>query len=104
MRFRIIPYLIDKFLSVIYRFFRRHFVLWCWIARNYNSYFDKVAYINACSICHWAGNNVPAYKDFLMKNNVKPQFLKFNLKQYPETSKQNYCKVYDIESRIKFGK
>lgn len=103
-RFRLIPYLINKLLSLIYRFSRRHYIVWRWTARNYNEIFDKIAYLNACSMCHWGENVVPAYGDFLKKNNVAPHYLEFNLKKYPETNKNNYCKAYQIESRVKYGK
>ncbi len=49
---------------------------------------------------HQAAKEVPAYKDFLKRNNVDPEKIKNweNLKSVPFTSKKNYLRHYPLEN------
>jgi phenylacetate-CoA ligase len=54
-----------------------------------------------------AKRTVPAYKEFLKsKNFIKPSFNGFipNMHEIPEIDKENYVKLYDIDSRCVNGK
>lgn len=48
-----------------------------------------------------AATKVPAYKDFLRKNKIKPQAIKTirDFKEIPVTTKKNYIEEYDIATR-----
>lgn len=101
---KILPYIDNTLLSWIYRAVRKNYNIWVWIARNYNPIFDRIAQFNACSILDWSTLRVPAYNDYVKKQKAKINFFDFDTTQYPETSKNSYCKVYPINKRAKMGK
>lgn len=55
----------------------------------------------ALRLFHLASNKVPAYKDFLKKNKVRPEKIKTieDFRKVPLTDKKNYINSYSIEKR-----
>jgi phenylacetate-CoA ligase len=102
-RFSWLVYVNNFVFSTIYRYTRRNYKIWHYLARNYHPILSKFAYFNSCSMCDFASYNVPAYKKYLALKKSKVNYWDFDLLQYPETNKKDYIKAYSFADRCKFG-
>ena len=89
-------------LTWLYAIYRVHPAVWRLMARNYRPYMARFARLHAWMTCQFAAIDVPAYGDFLRKNNW--QFRWFVLSSYPPTDKQSYVKAYSQEQRCWHGR
>jgi phenylacetate-CoA ligase len=67
---------------------------------------DRLGEQKALQLFKETANRVPAYKDFLKRNKIKPSLVKTftDFKKLPYTSKENYIKEYSFEQRCWDGK
>jgi phenylacetate-CoA ligase len=100
----LLVYLNNSLFTGLYRYTRRHYRVWYWIARHYHPVLTKVAMFNTCSMCDWASYKVPAYKEYLTKTESVINYWDFETAQYPETNKADYIKQYSFADRCKNGK
>lgn len=71
-------------------------------AKNPTEVWQKIGEQKALENFQTVANAVPAYKDFLKKNSIKPETIKTikDFKKIPLTNKENYFKHYPIDSLV----
>ncbi|UWP87035.1 phenylacetate--CoA ligase family protein [Dactylosporangium fulvum] len=88
-------------LTWLYTLYRIHPAVWRLMARNYRPHMGRFARLHAWMTCQFAAIDVPAYGDFLRRNNWR--FRWFDLTSYPTTDKQSYVKAYPEDQRCRHG-
>jgi phenylacetate-CoA ligase len=89
-------------LTWIYGLYRAHPAIWRLMARNYRPWMGRFARVHAWMTCQFAAIDVPAYADFLRRNNWT--FKWFVLASYPPTDKLSYVKAYAEDQRCWKGR
>ncbi|GIF22465.1 phenylacetate-CoA ligase [Actinoplanes tereljensis] len=89
-------------LSWIYGLYRVHPVAWRVMARNYRPWMAGFGRVHAWMTCQFAAIDVPAYGDFLRRNDWR--FRWFDLSCYPPTDKVSYVAAYPEEQRCWGGR
>lgn len=79
-------------------------ILWL-LSSKQSDFWEKARKINALKVFHQTTKTVPAYKDFLRKNKIKPgkvkTFADFQL--VPPISKKDYLRQYPLEDLVQNG-
>ncbi|MFG3712849.1 phenylacetate--CoA ligase family protein [Micromonospora sp. NPDC047730] len=88
-------------LTWLYTLHQIHPAVWRLMARNYRPYMGRFARLHAWMTCQFAAIDVPAYGDFLRRNQWR--FRWFDLSSYPPTDKQSYVKAYPEAQRCWHG-
>src|SRR3954466_246463 len=89
-------------LTGLYTLYRAHPPVWRLMARNYRPWMGRFARLHAWMTCQFAALDVPAYRDFLRRNDWR--FRWFDLASYPPTDKQTYVQAYAEEQRCWGGR
>jgi phenylacetate-CoA ligase len=89
-------------LTWLYAIYRVHPAVWRLMARNYRPWMARFARLHAWMTCQFAAIDVPAYGDFLRRNDWR--FRWFVLESYPPTDKLSYVKAYSEEQRCWHGR
>ncbi|WP_233492014.1 phenylacetate--CoA ligase family protein [Auritidibacter sp. NML100628] len=84
-------------LTSLYSIYRLDPALWRLTAKNYHPCLERFAKLNAWMICQHASLDVPAYQDYLVRNDY--EFSWWDLTSYPPTSKDDYVRAYGEASR-----
>lgn len=92
-------------LTGVYRAGSLHPAVWRFVARNYHPVLDRVAAWHARVTCEFGVVDVPAYRDFVRRAAAASARRRLRrLAEFPETTKQNYARVYDEASRCQEGR
>jgi phenylacetate-CoA ligase len=89
-------------LSWIYGLYRVHPIAWRVMARNYRPWMAAFGRLHAWMTCQFAAIDVPAYGDFLRRNDWR--FRWFDLTSYPSTDKASYVAAYSEDERCTGGR
>ncbi|HRW18862.1 MAG TPA: phenylacetate--CoA ligase family protein [Dermatophilaceae bacterium] len=84
-------------LTEIYGIYKLHPAMWRWTARHYHPAMERFARLHAWMTCQFAAIDVPAYQDFLRRNDFR--FRWWDLTSYPVTDKKSYVQAYPEELR-----
>lgn len=74
-------------------------ILFSLAKKNKSEFWNRVAKHRALRLFHLASKRVPAYKEFLKKNNITPEKIKSwsDFQQVPPVNKKNYLRLYPFE-------
>ncbi|WCN79429.1 phenylacetate--CoA ligase family protein [Micromonospora sp. LH3U1] len=88
-------------LTWLYTLYRIHPAVWRLTARQYRPFMGRFARLHAWMTCQFAAIDVPAYGDFLRRNQWR--FRWFDLSSYPPTDKRSYVQAYPEAQRCWHG-
>lgn len=71
------------------------------LTKEKEEFWEKAGQNQALNLFKFASKNIPAYKDFLVKNKFKAESVKTieDFKNVPETNNKNYISEYSLEER-----
>ncbi|MEJ3658129.1 phenylacetate--CoA ligase family protein [Actinomycetes bacterium KLBMP 9759] len=87
-------------LTGVYGLTNLHPAVWKGLVRTYRPAFDALARRHARLSCAYAAVDVPAYRDLVRRSGTTGHR---RLRDFPETTKDNYVTVYDEVSRCQHG-
>ena len=88
--------------TVAYRLYRVHPMVWRWTARHYQPWMESFARLNAWMICQQAYLDVPAYHAYQKANGFR--FRWWRLDNYRPTSKTDYVNAFPEAERCWHGR
>ncbi|WP_119698699.1 phenylacetate--CoA ligase family protein [Microbacterium halotolerans] len=89
-------------LTSVYSLYRVHPALWRLAARNYRPFLGRFAKLHAWMMCQYGFLDVPAYRDFQLKNGFR--FRWWDLARYAPTDKKRYVAAYQEHERCWAGR
>jgi phenylacetate-coenzyme A ligase PaaK-like adenylate-forming protein len=65
-----------------------------------SEFWEKVKVSQSLGLFKFASKNVPAYKDFLKKENINPELIKGwkDFQKLPPVNKKNYLRKYQLQN------